>query len=356
MSNTDPLSYYGHTSTGVLATATRLSILKQQIQLEAAQKELATGRKADVGKDLGSLTKQTLLLRQEYERVGSMVDNNGIVASRIETSQMALSSMTSGADEVLGQVLSLRTDFTQSKVLERSANNALGSLTALLNTSLGGEYLFSGINTDVKPVDTPLSDPSSPGRQAIETAFVTRFGFGTTDPLVSTITPASMQNFIETDFEALFQDPAWGTLWSSASDQAIQSRISNHDLLETSVTANDQGIRDLVKGYAMLSGLGISAVSAPTYDKISELSSLTLGAATQGITQSQGYLGQIQAQIETSNTRMQTQKTLLNNSINAFENVDLYEVSTQVNLLLNQMQASYALTSKIQNLSLLDYL
>ena len=55
-------------STRAISEATRLSMVKMQSKLLVAQKEVATGRLADVGKSLGHQAGQTVSLRQEHLR------------------------------------------------------------------------------------------------------------------------------------------------------------------------------------------------------------------------------------------------------------------------------------------------
>jgi flagellar hook-associated protein 3 FlgL len=56
------------------------------------------------------------------------------------------------------------------------AKAALSTITSILNTSQNGEYLFAGINTDVKPLND-FDAPGSTARAAFDTAFRRRFGF-----------------------------------------------------------------------------------------------------------------------------------------------------------------------------------
>ena len=72
------------TSTSAISAATRLTMAKLQSQLADAQKEVSTGRYADVGATLGSRTRQSVSLRQEQARLQSIMDSNGPVATRLD--------------------------------------------------------------------------------------------------------------------------------------------------------------------------------------------------------------------------------------------------------------------------------
>ena len=53
---------------------------------------------------------------------------------------------------------------------------------------------------------------------------------------------------------------------------------------------------------------------------------------------------------------MSLQMDVIAKHISALESVDPYEASTRVTTLLTQIETSYAMTARIQQLSLLDYL
>ena len=86
-------------STQAASTASRLSILKMQTELAKNTKELSSGRWADVGLELGNKTGRTISLRQDYQRLDAIRDTNGLVASRLDTSQAALDGVLKNAQE-----------------------------------------------------------------------------------------------------------------------------------------------------------------------------------------------------------------------------------------------------------------
>ena len=53
---------------------------------------------------------------------------------------------------------------------------------------------------------------------------------------------------------------------------------------------------------------------------------------------------------------MEIQVKLLTTTVADIESVDTFEVSTKINTLLTQIEVSYALTSRVQRLSILNHL
>lgn len=342
-------------STQALANATRRSVMQMQSELATLQKEVTTGRAADIGLALGARTGQTVALRQEMATLQTLMDSNAVAGSRLSTTQAILGEISADAQTFLGILIDAKSDPGSAAVTRAHAGEQLASLIGKLNSAQNGEYLFAGVNTNVKPV-ADYADPGSAAKQAVANAFLARFGFPQTDPAASGITAADMQDFLDTDFSALFDDPAWPANWSTASDQSISSRISTSQTVPTGATANDAAMRKLAMLYTMVSDLGLSGLSADAYGAVIETATGLLGGVIQGVTSTQAQLGYSEQAIADANDRMSIQKDVLEKHIGELEGVDPYEASTRISSLLTQIETAYALTARIQRLSLIDFI
>jgi flagellar hook-associated protein 3 FlgL len=342
-------------STSAIAAATRLSLSKLQLQLVDAQKEVATGRHADVGASLGAKAGQTVSLRQEHMRLQSIVDSNASVATRLDTAQGALKSIADDAQSFIQQLSSARIGDVQG-VLQGQGKAALASLIGTLNTDVQGAFLFAGINADVKPVADYDQIPPSAAKQAVATAFTAAFGISQSDPAVANISAADMQTFLDTTFADLFADPAWSSNWSQASDQNVRSRISSSEMIDTSTNANLDAFRKLASAYAMVADLGTANLNQDAYQRVVDQATKLTTAAIQGLTTAQANLGDAQQRITGANDRMAIQQDIITTHIGALENVDPYEASSRLSALMTQVETAYAVTARIQKLTLLNYL
>jgi flagellar hook-associated protein 3 FlgL len=70
----------------------------------------------------------------------------------------------------------------------------------------------------------------------------------------------------------------------------------------------------------------------------------------------QAKLGMVQGRVTKANERMSLQIDILSAHIGTLEGVDPYEASTRVTALTTQVETAYALTARLQQLSLLNYL
>jgi flagellar hook-associated protein 3 FlgL len=333
-----------------------VSLIKTQIQLADAQKEVTTGRHADVGAALGYKTGQTISLRQDHARFKTMIDTNSVVSTRLSATQAALKSLVDDAQLFVAQLIAAGNRDTGATVVQSQAEAALTSLIGTLNSAVDGAHLFAGINADVKPLANYFATPTPANRQAVADAFVTAFGTTADDPAISNIDAADMRTFLDGAYAGMFDDPAWSTNWSSASNQNIKNRISTSELVETSTNANHPAFRKLAEAYSMVTDLGVERLNQAAYEEVIDTAMRLAGEAVQDLAKEQARLGTAQERIGKANERMSIQIDIMTKHINLLETVDPYEASTRVAALMNQIEAAYAMTARIQKLSLLNYL
>jgi flagellar hook-associated protein 3 FlgL len=343
-------------STSSISAATRLSLMKVQQQLADAQKEVTTGRLADVGESLGFRTGQTISLRQEHTRLKTIIETNSGVSTRLKATQTTLQSLVDNAQAFVSQLLGSRAGGGNAAVAQKEAESGLATFTDTMNTTFADGYLFAGVNSDVKPLTSYYDTPPPANQQGVANAFLTAFGITQSDPAVQNITTASMQTFLDTTFADLFNDPSWSTDWSSASNQNVRNRISTSELIETSVNANEDAFRKLAKAYTMVADLGVQNLDQGTFQTVIDQALSDTSEAIQEIGQLQSGLGVAQQRVTDASDRMSLQVDILTSQVNSLEGVDPNEASTRVSALLTQIESSYALTARIMGLSILNYL
>ena len=70
----------------------------------------------------------------------------------------------------------------------------------------------------------------------------------------------------------------------------------------------------------------------------------------------QADLGNAQQRVTNANSRMTIQSDIITNHLDALEGVDPYEASSRLSSLMTQVETAYAMTARIQKLTLLNYL
>jgi flagellar hook-associated protein 3 FlgL len=333
----------------------RSGVSRMQADIARANQELVTGRYADVGLVLGSRTGLAVDLRQKTAELAALRDSNDTAALRLSTSQAALKQMQDTADKTLTTITSLPED-KRAAALKDMATAQLASLTGLLNTSAGGQFVFGGTNTARGPMSAYATNPASPAKTAVDAAFLAGFGVAQGSSGAGSISASAMSSFLDGSFKDLFNDASWDANWSDAGTAPLTNRISLSETVQTSVTANATPLRKLAMAYVMASDLGTANLSAAAQAVVTERVASLLGEASKGLTTMQADLGRSQAAITDANTRMEAQKTLLTNQIGQMEGVDTAEAKTRVDRLSTQVQISYALTAQLRQLNLVSYI
>ena len=67
-------------------------------------------------------------------------------------------------------------------------------------------------------------------------------------------------------------------------------------------------------------------------------------------------MGATQDAISSANSQISSQVSVLQSNVSDLDSVDTYALSSQVTTLQTQLEASYELTSRLQDLSLTNYL
>lgn len=335
----------------------RLIVKQAQAEIQQLQTEVVTGRHADIGVALGGQTSNAVRLHRDFEQFSTIKDTNSLVENRLSSSQAALEQSSQSAQDLL-ETLIIAKDATDDKLRSVAVLKVTDSLRAFTdagNLTSNGEYLFAGIDTDNKPL-VDYFEPGNAAKAAFDNAFSTYFGFSQSSPSVSGITATQMTDFLNNTVEPMFTGTDWTTNWSSASDTNMTSRIAREELVQSSVNANSDGFRSVafaatISLELMNIGLGEEAQSALVNKAID-----AAGKGVSNVDNDRTTLGISQARVEKANKLLQVQADLTKIHVSEMEEVDIYEASTRVNALMAQIETSYSITSRLQRLSLIDYL
>ncbi|WP_377294056.1 flagellar hook-associated family protein [Rhizobium sp. SG2393] len=336
--------------------AMRNTINRAQEELRKLQTEVTTGKHEDTGVTLGSGTSQVVNLKAELDRINSLKETNTVVGQRLSASQVALDSMRQAGEKINTVLLSVlgSDDKTNLSIAKTDLTSSFQTFLGAANTrAFNGEYLMAGINTDAIPLAN--YGPGSAAKTTFDnakTAFMTSRGLAS----MADFTVADMEDFVKNTLEPHYTGAQWTVDWSQASDQNIQSRISANEVVQSSSNANSTGVRM----FALASVVGMelldSGINSEVRTKLNVMVQNYAQQSIAGLIREASVLGVSQNRVEKANTTLQLQTNLVDTHIGDLEDVDPYEASTRMNTLLTQIQTSYTLTSRIQQMSLINFL
>src|SRR4029079_6568029 len=155
------------------------------------------------------------------------------------------------------------------------------------------------------------------------------FGFAQDDPAVATITPAAMSAFLSGPFAALFDDPAWGQNWSSASSDNMLTRIAPFETVETSASANHDSLRKLTASMVMIADLGLDGMGDETRRVVTGRAADASSSSLAGVARLQGEIGVRQERISTAMERLDKQVDFTRTELGNMESIDPAEASVR---------------------------
>ncbi|MFK5979815.1 MAG: flagellar hook-associated family protein [Rhizobiaceae bacterium] len=344
----------GFVSTYAMNSTIRTQTMRTQSDLATAQIELATEKRANIGRHLGPMTSQLVSVENQIELIDRIQVTTSFVVNRMSMMQTSMTSMVNSGQKFVGQLTTEINGSMDSDLLARIADNALEQFTSVMNSSFKGEYIFSGINTDVPSLNEYTT--GSPAQTAVSAAFTTAFGFPPNDPLAVNITPAAMEAFVDGPFMDLFDNTNWPTLWSGSSDRGMRSKISPMELAENPTTAQATSFRQITASLILMKEFSEGNFNTATQGMLAEKSLEGMSTGINGLAREQSKVGTVERRIEEASNRMDYQKIVLNDQVNAFQGIDIYEVANRLNHLSLSLEASYRATSKLQQLTLMSYI
>lgn len=343
-------------STLSLTSPLRQSVQQAQAALAQAQTEVASGVQADLGLALGAGAGTSLSLKNETDSLTSYKATNGFAATRLSATSDALSALLATAQATSTALVTAASAGGSTSALQPSARAGLQSLSSGLNTSVGGQYIFGGINTDAAPIADYASTRPSAAKQAVDASFQQAFGTSQTSGAAGSISGTAMQAYLDNQFASQFSDASWQSNWSKASSQPITSTLSPGQKATTSVSANGAASRSLAQAYTMLAEFTGSNMSADARAAVVATAQKLIGAGIAGLTEAQGTVGLAQSAVTTADSQIDAKVAVLKTSVSSLESVDPYALSNKVTALQTQLESSYSLTSRLQQLSLVNYL
>lgn len=323
-------------STLGLQTINANNLTSAQKLMSTLAQQLATGKKSSSLTDYTSSEAQKLM-----NFSNTLTQNKGFLAAintvtpRISSYDTALTSLESVASDASSLATSSTTyNSEQNSATKEQIKGFMQQVGYYLNQKVGDRYIFAGSRYSEIPVKDLTTLPVPPTE---------------TSPYVTTGTAVPSY---DTDYSAT--DPTASVPAAYAQDEVT---IDVSQKLTYGVTSTQEGFQKLVMGlrwaYAATQDTTTDHTNYGTYmqqarDLISE-----------GLVEIRGIHASISnasATLEESKDLHNTNITTLQSQIDDIQNVDINEVAVQINTFQVELEASYAATAKMTNLSILKYL
>lgn len=333
--------------------------------ISVAGKELATGRHADIFATLGASAASALSLRNLEDNTQAFMQSNDFLSSKLQAMLDSVDATRDHVDEMLQSAL---TNAVSPEVgadyLQDLAQAALDSIIGTMNISFNGDHLFSGTQSREQPLvrwseaneETGLS-PQAVMQSIIGSGPATLAEAQAMMDEIDLIFASEDTANPDRNFEATFYNGTPALDDSGDESNRVTGRIDTDRELSYGVQANDEGIRESLKGLMMLAAVDVTQISDA--DAYKEWMTGVIGALSAGsqetliISTLTGFNQQV---VETAQQRLSDISSVRLEQIGNYENVDPYEAAVRLSSLETQLEASYAVTARLSQLTILNYI
>ena len=327
-----------------------------QIQLAQSTAEIASGRKSDPAKEMGVGASLLYRLYDDIQQGDALKNATALAGERMKTMQTAMTSIGSVLEDTSKQILQADTLRQQSfHMLAADTPDILGSIADLLNTDFQGQKVFGGTDSASRPVSN-ITDLPAHMQSIVDSVVAANAGV----PLDA----STVQDVLD-QIDAVFGGPGsdfytlYYTSGSTTGDGTPNLvRIAEGQTLAYDVRGDNGAFKDTLHALALTSLLGNDETKLTEEAKAalnSRAGELIRGAQTQ-LTTVAGTLGTKEARLERVAAIQERTVTSATQQINNLEGADYYTLSDRVSTLQIQLQATYSITARLQELSLVNYL
>ena len=307
-------------------------------KLSDITREISTGKVAAVYGDLGTKAGTSLSLHARYDMISSY--SSAINNVKLKTDQMdqAMKGITTSLQAVLSDMNKISQGGTPDLTLvQTDAQNAITSVMNVLNTSVGGQFVFGGNQTD-KP---PIADTTAAGTNV--TTIVSAYSSGTSAASII----ASLDGMTDAQ---LGYDPG------VAGAGNVKFRADDNMTLDYTVKADESQFKQAITGLSEIANLQYSPGNAASFWTLFNDAKARLTTANTTTTTREGQLGVVRNQMASLLTTQSDTQLAVQNNISNIEDADTAALSSTLQTLQTQVQATYSIISKNTKLSLVNYL
>ncbi|MGB3627652.1 MAG: flagellin [Henriciella sp.] len=316
----------------VLTSKISQSTAKLREQIKDTGSEAVTGRVSDITKHLSGRVGQAMLGKKAIDDLSNEMSLLQLRKSRLDISQQSLSHIQTSISGLTVRAFDAVNFSNDSEIATtaRDAGLALEGMLSTLNARHGERFLFAGDATSTAPfegADQLLADVEAIAAAATDAAD------------------------LEASLDTYFNDPAGD--WQQNIYKGAQTASDSEATL-----AIDPALTQIVRGLSVL------AISQPggSVDALGDSDTVRLSAANRlsagetALTDLRATIGIDQKRIADRTLDLEKEEITLVEAYALMTGRDQYEAASALKVLEANLEASYLLTARLSNLSLLNFL
>ncbi|HYB09025.1 MAG TPA: flagellin [Alphaproteobacteria bacterium] len=295
---------------------TQYQMMQLETQVSNLQAQIGSGQTSQTFDGIAPNAQRLVNLQADNSNVTQYLADTNLATQRLTSQQNTVTSLLSLATNVQTLLVNASNSNNASSVaLNQSAQSQLQEVAGLLNTQFEGQYLFSGTASNTPPVNLSAPGFSPPGNTYPSTPDTAYYQGNNT----------SLSVQADDNFNVQYG--------ASANAPGFEELIRALNLAATTDTVSGQ-----VDTQRLQEALGVIKQS---------ISDITNVQATLGVQQS------VLSNTQTTQNQVQLQ---LQQNVGDIQNVDVAQVATSLSAAQNNLESSFAVTARLSQLSLINFL
>ena len=320
------------------------TLTRQQGQLKQKLNDLmsesTTGLPVDTAKHLSGNLAPLSTLETSLAQLNGYATINATMSAQTDAMQGALDAISKQSSAVSNTLLIAGMGGAASSIASvgNDAEQAFRTAMGVMNTRFANRSVFAGQNTAnpaVASADTVLSD------------------------LTAATAGATTLQQVTDALDAYFADGGtYDTAIYQGGAALAPMQIAQDETAQIDVRANDPAVKKTLEGLAMgaLLTQGVLGNDPVAQAQLAKKSGEMIQSNATDMALLAGRLGTVQARLADADTRNKAESTSTQMALSNLVSVDQYEATTKLQATQTQLEALYAVTARVAQMHLTNYL
>lgn len=286
-------------------------ILDAQRRLSDGQLRISSGKKSEHYSGVARDARRIVNTETAHIRTTQFISNNNLIEQRLQAMETNVAQVFELVTQYKSLLINaLNADNSSDLAMPIQTQSLLDEVSALLNVEQDGRFLFAGTRTDTRPVD----QAGLPGAYVVPTSNGDSIGYYSGD--TTSLTVQADENFT----------------------------------VSYGAHAGEQGFEQAIRAMHMV-------IIGPPNDRATLDDALrVINQAIDGVSDTRTQIGASRSALENVNVRLDEFLLFSEKTISDLENTDITSVITQMNTDQVAVEASFAVISRLADLTLTRFL
>ncbi len=325
------------------------SVQRVQGQQQEIQTQTGTGKKGNTIGDYGAQGQRLLNLRGAKDQLETYKLNIADIGEKGAVMDTAMGQMGDLLDKLEKEYLKVEGNLsTDTTFLNDMGKRGLEQLTQLLNSKVGGRYVFAASDVDTPPVQN-LGGLTSKFESLIDTG-------SDADSIIAAMKSAF------TDSAQAYQAPDGTTndaVFSSSLQFAgspLKVRVDVNRDIQYGVRADDKAFTDMLRTFAMAATIKYTPDNQDQYDALVTEGHQAIKDSRPALLSEIGQLGVTRKQVDDLSVQHEHVIDVLDKAAGNIDDVDYAALATKMSSSTTALEATYKILASMQQMSLVNYI